>query len=98
VTYGGINGVAALCLQTDTVCELAFSAVAQSCAMICAQGGGVCQAVYNNDPGQCGHGQQLTCNNTSLNDAVCICTRGCGSGPPCPGNQVCNSNGQCQGG
>lgn len=96
-TYGQINGVASVCLQTDATCELAFAATTQTCAQICQEGGGVCQAVYNNDPGQCGHGQQSDCNNNIFNDAVCICSRGCGTGPPCPGNQVCNPGGNCQG-
>jgi hypothetical protein len=96
-TYGQINGVDQVCLQTDKTCELAYAATTQTCAEICQEGGGVCQAVFNNDPGACGHGQPSDCNNNIFNDAVCVCSRGCGNGPPCPGNQVCNAGGNCQG-
>lgn len=96
-TYGGINGVAQICDETDQVCELAYAATTQTCTDICEEGGGICQGVFNNQPGACGHGPPSDCNNNTFNDAVCVCSRGCGSGPPCPGNQVCNSGGQCQG-
>lgn len=96
-TYGAINGVAQICLQTDSTCELAYAATTQTCTAICQQGGGVCQGVFNNQPGACGHGTPSNCDNNLFNDAVCVCSRGCGSGPPCPGNQTCNA-GQCQGG
>ncbi len=96
-TYGSLNGVSQVCLETDSVCELAFSATTQTCTQICSQGGGVCQGVFNNAPGACGHAQPSTCDNNFFNDGVCVCSRGCGNGPPCPGNQVCNG-GQCQSG
>lgn len=82
------------CAQTGALCTMGASLVSTTCNTICAEGGGECEGGYNND-GQCGLGQNIGCNGSGLGTAICLCSRGCGGGPACPNNQICN-NGQCQ--
>jgi hypothetical protein len=49
---------------------------------------------FHNNAGTCGLGQAAACDSTTWGTAICICSHGCGSGPPCTGGQTC-SGGTC---
>ena len=90
---GGTQGVY-LCMQTPDICDFGFNNSQASCAKVCADHGGECQAMFNNQ-NQCGHSQQnYGCDYVGFQTAICVCSRGCGGGPPCGNGQVCE-NGQC---
>ena len=89
-SYGGIGGVKQICVDDANSCELAFSSTTQSCTQICSQGGGACQAVYNN-LGACGHAEGLSCDDNVHESAVCVCSQGSSS---C-GDNSCNSGESC---
>jgi hypothetical protein len=93
-TYGSLTGVEAVCLQTDTTCELRYASMVATCTQICTAGGGTCIGVFDNQ-GPCGHGPSAPCNTSQFQQAICVCSRGCGSGPPCTAPQLCNG-GTCQ--
>jgi hypothetical protein len=82
------------CSQTGAICSMGASLNGTTCNEICEDGGGECEGGFNNQ-GQCGLGQNIGCNGSGLNTAICLCSRGCGGGPACPSGQTCN-NGQCQ--
>ncbi|HMR10006.1 MAG TPA: hypothetical protein PKA88_29715, partial [Polyangiaceae bacterium] len=89
-TYCSIPGVGQVCAQTAVSCDLRYNATTASCAKICTDGGGVCINAYNNS-GTCGRGSEIGCANSTFGSAICVCSRGCGSGPPCSGTQTCQS-------
>ena len=91
--YNGFPGYY-FCSQTGDLCTMGANLNGINCNQICAAGGGECEGGYNNQ-GMCGLGQNLGCNGTGFQSAICVCSRGCGNGPACPGGQTC-SNGQCQ--
>ena len=91
--YNGFPGYY-FCAQTGDLCTMGANLNGTTCNQICAAGGGECEGGYNNN-GQCGLGQNIGCNGTGLQTAICVCSRGCGGGPACPNGQTCN-NGQCQ--
>ncbi len=90
-----------LCAESGNICEFAFNSTQGSCGSVCAAGGGQCISTVNDVNNQtCAmpNNPQLnpnTCNTTSYSSAICICTRGCGNGPPCQNGQTCQS-GNCQ--
>ncbi len=89
--YSGMTGVNAVCVDSDSVCEMNFASKTATCAEICGAGGGECTGVFDNQ-GPCGHtGPELQCTTTALNGGICVCTHGCGSGPPCTAPQTCKS-------
>jgi len=80
--------------EEDVFCQIGANVSATTCDEICEDGGGECIDAYNND-NMCGLGQPYGCGNTQgFNTVICICSRGCGTGAPCSGNQTC-VNGQC---
>ncbi len=83
-----------LCWQ-GADCGFAFNSTIKSCAAVCAANGGECTATYNDQGDQkCTIGTKESCLTMQFNSAVCVCSRGCGNGPPCGANQKC-TNGQC---
>ena len=98
--YGKAGGYS-LCAESGNVCEFAFNSTQGSCSSVCSAGGGGCITMYNDVNNQaCAkpNNPQLgtnLCNATNYTSAICVCTRGCGNGPPCPSGQSCN-NGNCQ--
>ncbi len=95
--YQGSPGYGAVCTQGADACQLSANLTVASCNAICEAGGGECLDAYNDDGSGCGYSQfpQIGCNTSTLMSAVCVCSRGCGQGPPCSNNQDC-INGQCQ--
>lgn len=90
--HDSTTGVDDLCGQNGEVCSLAYGGT--SCSAICGAAGTECLNVYNNAPQtQCEQAQTLSCNSTPQS-AICICSRGCGTGQPCTGIQLC-AGGQC---
>jgi hypothetical protein len=95
VTYGNADGVLSVCLETADRCELAYRSIIRSCTQICHENGGACLAVFNNVDGTaCERANLIPCGATHLVDAICICSRGCGAGPPCPSGSRC-TDGSC---
>ncbi|MBM4356841.1 MAG: hypothetical protein FJ096_01900 [Deltaproteobacteria bacterium] len=98
--YGKTAGFS-LCSESPTVCEFALNTTVGSCAFVCGNAGGQCVTAMNDafnqtcvksanaklDPSSCGW--------SSAYSAICICTRGCGGGAPCPGGQTCEE-GSCK--
>jgi hypothetical protein len=80
----------ALCSEVKYECAFAFDSTAQSCAQICSSHGGECFGAFDdqNDK-KCKYGNQATCQSKGLSSAICVCSRGCGSNPPCPANLTC---------
>lgn len=78
-----------LCGQNADVCDIAFNGATTSCAAICDAAGTECIEAVNNSQGPCGHGQEIGCNAVGYNSAVCVCSRGCGSGQPCAATASC---------
>ncbi len=89
-TYGSITGVSQVCAQTATTCDLRYSSNTSSCTKICLTGGGVCINAYNNS-GTCGRGPQIGCDDSSHFSAICVCSRGGGTGQPCTSPQTCQA-------
>jgi hypothetical protein len=88
--YDALDGVFDVCGQNGEVCEVAFGN-GGTCNGVCGRSGTQCITVYNNAQGTiCQRSQQgqFSCDQPA-NSAICLCTRGCGSGPPCPGDQIC---------
>lgn len=84
-----------LCVERADECEFrARTNNGEQCDDICQAGGGECLAFYNDINNQCGgHGTEYTCT-TPFNSGLCVCSRGCGTGPPCVPPAVC-SGGNC---
>jgi hypothetical protein len=80
-----------LCSETQMVCSFYAHVEPQSCADLCASGGGECLLVYNNlnDMAGCMTENTVSCDELTLLDAICVCSFGCGSGPPCQASQTC---------
>ena len=99
--YSGKLGVLQLCTGTATECRLYIDNdpsdgdPGQSCTAICAEGGGECLKVYD-DSGTCtaDTNDERNCNITTMSNAMCYCSWGCGSGLPCDSGRVC-TNGVC---
>lgn len=79
------------CVETPTVCEYGTTTQQFSCAQQCTFYGGECLDAFNNQ-GMCGHGAQLTCTTTGFSTLICVCSRGCGGGPPCGMGQTCTNS------
>ncbi|MBW2528293.1 MAG: hypothetical protein JRI23_29220 [Deltaproteobacteria bacterium] len=81
-----------LCVESATECEFRVRTNQDDCETICADGGGECLSAYNDNPnGSCTRGDALTCQDDGMNSQLCICSVGCGSGPPCVSPQMCSS-------
>lgn len=98
--YGGATNYQ-LCYESTNTCEFGMQTQnGPSCGETCAKGGGECVGMVNDINNQACNKQNSIpnagqCANVSYSSAVCICTRGCGAGPPCTGGMVC-SQGSCQ--
>ncbi|HMR80083.1 MAG TPA: hypothetical protein PKD61_33480, partial [Polyangiaceae bacterium] len=94
--YNGKVGVLQICTGTATECRLYIDNdpsdgdPGQSCTAICAEGGGECLKVYD-DSGSCtaDTSDERNCNTTTMSNAMCYCSWGCGSGLPCDNGRVC---------
>lgn len=78
------------CLETPETCEFGFDNSIQSCGAVCAELGGECIDMFNDDGG-CGKTEDHDCVFVGLGAGICICTHGCGAGPPCPEGTTCLS-------
>jgi len=85
-----------LCLETNFSCMFYAEVQPESCSSLCANHGGECMQVFNNanDIPTCTLSAPQSCTDTTLKDAICSCSDGCGQGPPCPPGQVC-TGGMC---
>ncbi len=83
-----------LCQEAPSTCQFSASVSQYSCHEVCTYFGGECFDTYNNQ-GPCGLGTHLDCNTKGYQSVICICSRGCGNGPPCTLPSVC-VNGVCQ--
>lgn len=94
--HSATPGYVETCGQRGDICEIAFNNQT-NCNAICNAAGTECERAFNNQNGTlCGHAQTIGCN-TNANDAICVCSRGCGAGQPCAEPQVC-SGGMCTNG
>lgn len=83
------------CPSDRTTCKFFYQmGDSLSCEQACGERGGECISAHNDVGGMCSEGGPEPCNNTSHNHAICICSKGCGGGPPCAAGLVC-SNGTC---
>jgi hypothetical protein len=62
------------CGGTDTYCDMNVSFTGQSCAQMCAAGGGTCIDAWDNS-GTCGLSTDFDCDYTGSVAAICRCTR-----------------------
>lgn len=74
-------------------CVFGFDTTQGSCNTVCLSQGTECVATYNNDS-QCGFGVDLGCDANTFMSAICICSNGCGDGPPCGAGTAC-ADGSC---
>jgi hypothetical protein len=94
--YGSTVGFS-LCTESATACEFAINQMQNTCASACAKAGGQCVASFNDvNNNTCQKPQvpslaQLSCGSNNFKSAICICSRGCGGGPPCPAGQSCKA-------
>jgi hypothetical protein len=77
------------CIESQ-VCEFNASVDGTSCAQICSDHGGECLYTFQNQ-GDCGHGTRLACDFTDNQTIICVCSHGCGSGPPCRAPDMCTA-------
>ncbi|MBM4377055.1 MAG: hypothetical protein FJ095_18390 [Deltaproteobacteria bacterium] len=94
--YGSTIGYS-LCAENATTCEFAINQTQNTCAAACAKAGGECVASFNdvnNNPCQKPQAPNLgtkSCDSTQWQSAICICSRGCGAGLPCPAGKSCKA-------
>jgi hypothetical protein len=75
------------CVESQ-VCEFNASVDGTSCGEICSGHGGECLYAFQNQA-DCGHGSRLACDFSDNQTIICVCSRGCGSGPPCQAPETC---------
>jgi hypothetical protein len=84
-----------MCQQTETECAFNFANASQSCGDVCASFGGECVAMYiDSGEDNCGFDPAAPqeCGYVGWNDAICVCSRGCGGGPACAAPATCTAN------
>jgi len=83
-TAGDIGGYAD-CGGDTTTCTIAYNSTMNTCTEICEAAGGECYLAFNNVTAACdiAWGEPIDCDFDSYTGAVCICSRGCGTGDPC---------------
>ncbi len=95
--YGGIHSYE-LCKEDAQSCEFyaEYESINDkpSCTELCTKHGGQCQGTFDNGLTTCAHAMNGNTCDTKFFDAICICSLGCGGGPPCPPLGTCN-NGTC---
>lgn len=82
-----------LCKENATECHIVAANKVQSCKVVCGSNGGECLDAYDNvdtDP-TCGQSTPANCDFTGWYEIVCVCSKGCGSGPPCKYPATCVS-------
>ncbi len=90
--FQGTPSFVDVCGQNGEVCDIAFTT--STCNSICRAAGTECLQMFNNAMGTtCEPAQNHTCS-TFAASAICLCSRGCGSGQPCTAPQSC-VNGTC---
>lgn len=78
-------------------CELAHDSTQMSCSALCQTGGGECLGAFNDINDQMcaiNPNAPYSCFSQQLSSVICICSKGCGNGPPCAAQETC-FNGQC---
>src|SRR5262245_27776537 len=89
--YGGIMGYI-FCSETATTCDFRALLNAQSsCSEQCTSSGGECIDAFANGDGTCNHNSVVGCTYATATDLVCLCSKGCGGGPPCSAGLQCIS-------
>jgi hypothetical protein len=81
-----------VCSDANNQCELAYDATAASCSSVCQAGGGECLGAFNdvnNQTCQTNPNQPVSCTSQLITTGVCVCSQGCGNGPPCSMTQIC---------
>lgn len=85
--YGGAPNYTP-CPSGEGECRFAIYSQNMSCAQACAFNGGVCIAA---ELDECRPAPLNTeCDTVGVLTTTCICSRGCGAGDPCTGNQTCD--------
>lgn len=98
-TYGDVNDYVA-CAETASMCAFGFNNLFTSCNAVCSARGAECVLAYDNqDNTYCEYAEARTCEFVTGGVGgetynVCVCSRGCGSGPLCPNQQSCE-DGSC---
>jgi hypothetical protein len=80
-----------LCVEDETSCTFnTETAFADSCDDICNDYGGECLQAFDNY--RCSTiAAEVECSSSKFDTTACVCSKGCGGGPPCTGNDVCDS-------
>ncbi|MCC6903072.1 MAG: hypothetical protein IT377_29145 [Polyangiaceae bacterium] len=97
--YGSLAGALQVCDATAAQCTLAVDTdpndgdAGQTCGALCAGGGGECLKAFDNGAGQCvlDTTDPRPCTDATMSEGICVCSRGCGSGPPCSGGKKCKA-------
>jgi len=97
--YGGVTGTLQVCDTTSSKCTLAVDTdpndgdSGQPCSTICTDGGGECLQAFDNGASQCAvdTADARPCTDATMSEGICVCSRGCGSGPPCAGGKKCKA-------
>jgi hypothetical protein len=103
--YGQVTGVNQICGNPAPAagqCRLAVDTddgdldAGQTCEDICEDAGGECLGTFDQGVDNCtaDTNENIGCQNSDQSNAVCFCSQGCGSGPPCTGGASCEQ-GQC---
>jgi hypothetical protein len=87
--YGGVAGYQ-LCAAKPTTCEFNVDLnQSTSCGAVCGAVGGACVLTLDNGTACEYLGPTQDCAFTGYGNAVCVCSLGCGVGPPCDTNKAC---------
>jgi hypothetical protein len=83
------------CGGTTTTCTIAYNSTLNTCTEICQAAGAECYLAYNNITAACdiAWDEPISCDFNTYTAAVCICSRGCGTGPLCTSGTC--TNGEC---
>lgn len=89
--YTGVTGVLQVCGEDGQGCQLSADTdpddgdPGQHCTAICAAAGGECKGSFDNGASVCEADptDERPCTDDTLSEGVCVCSRGCGEGPPC---------------
>jgi len=99
--YGSVTGTLQVCVTDAAQCVLAVDTdpndgdPGQPCSTLCVAGGGECLKSYDNGAGACviDMADERLCSDATMSEGICICSRGCGTGPPCAAGTKCQSGG-----
>lgn len=80
------------CAQASDSCEFyEYRSGGFDCAWLCRQVGGECIDAWNDAASHCERAASSAGCTSGLSGQICLCSRGCGSGPRCPPGQTCSS-------